>query len=119
MLTKLTSLTLVAAMIIVSCGTGAFASTSSNSDGKTDTTNVPAEAPAKKDVKPNEQLKNSVLKLVSDAKAGKVTMAPKSQIQPAKSNSWSKGTKIAVGVGIAAAVIVTILIVSPAFNDGQ
>lgn len=119
MLTKLTSLTLVAALVVVFCGTSAFAGTSSNSDGKTDTTNVLAEAPAKKEVKPNEQLKNSVLKLVADAKAGKVTMAPKSQIQPAKSNSWSKGTKIAVGVGIAAAVIVTLLIVSPAFNDGQ
>jgi hypothetical protein len=105
--------------MIVSCGTAAFAGTSSSSDEKTPPTNVPAEAPATKEVKPNEQLKNSVLKLVSDAKAGKVTMAPKSQIQPAKSNSWSKGTKIAVGVGIAAAVIVTILIVSPAFNDGQ
>lgn len=114
---KLTSVTLMAALIIVFCGTSAFA-TNSSSDGKTDAANVPAEAPAKKEVKPNEQLKNSIAKLVSDAKAGKVAMAPKSQIQPAKSNGWSKGTKIAVGVGIAAAVIVTILIVSPAFNDG-
>jgi len=117
-LNKLTSITLVAALTIGLSGTSAFANYSS-SDGKTDVANVPAEAPVKKEVKPNEQLKNSVLKLVSHAKAGKVTMAPKSQIQPAKSNGWSKGTKIAVGVGIAAAVIVTILIVSPAFNDGQ
>lgn len=118
MLNKLTSVTLVAALTIVLSGTSAFASNSSNGDGRTDTPNVPAEAPAKKEVN-NEQLKSSIHKLVSDAKAGKVSMAPKSQIQPAKSNGWSKGTKIAIGVGIAAAVIAVILVVSPAFNDGQ
>lgn len=119
MLNKLTSATLVAAMMLVLCGTSAFANNSSNDDVRTNTANVPSEAPVTKEVKPNEQLKNSIVKLVSDTKSGKVAMAPKSQIQPAKSNNWSKGTKIAVGVGIAAAVIVTILIVSPAFNDGQ
>lgn len=113
---KLTSVTLVAALIVVFCGTSAFANNSPDSDGRTATANVPS---TKNEVKPNEQLKKSIAKLVSDTKAGKVAMAPKSQIQPAKSNGWSKGTKIAVGVGIAAAVIVTILIVSPAFNDGQ
>jgi cell division protein FtsL len=118
-LNKLTSATLVAALLVVLCGTSAFANNSSNDDVRTNTTNIPSEAPVTKEVKPNEQLKNRIVKLVSDTKAGKVAMAPKSQIQPAKSNSWSKGTKIAVGVAIAAAVIVTILIVSPAFNDGQ
>lgn len=119
MLKKSSSLTLVAAMVLVLCGTSAFANNPSNPDEKTDTANIPSSVPVTKEVKPNEQLKNKMLKLVSDAKAGKVTMAPKSQIQPAKSNGWSKGTKIAVGVGIAAAVIAVILIVSPAFNDGQ
>lgn len=119
MLNKLTSGTLVAALIIVLCGTSAFANNSSNPDEKTDTVNVPSGAPVTKEVKPNEQLKNKMLKLVSDTKAGKVAMTPKSQIQPAKSNNWSKGTKIAIGVGIAAAVIAAILIASPAFNDGQ
>jgi hypothetical protein len=117
-LNKLTSVTLVAALMVVLSGTSAFASNSSNNDGRTDTLNVSSEAPAKKESN-KEQLKGSISKLVSDAKAGKVSMAPKSQIQPAKSNGWSKGTKIAVGVGVAAAVIVTLLIVSPAFNDGQ
>lgn len=117
MLNKLTSVTLVAALIIVSCGTSAFAYNSSNRDVRTDTLNVPSEAPAKKEVK-HEQLKNDMLKLVADAKAGKVAMPAKSQIQPAKSNNLSKGAKIAIGVGVAVAVIVVILI-SPAFNDGQ
>ena len=119
MLNKLASVTLMSALVIVSCGTSAFANNSSNSDVKTDIANVLSGAPAKNEVKPNEQLKTDIHKLVSDAKAGKVAMAAKSQIQPAKSNNLSKGTKIAIGVGIAVAVIVTILIVSPAFNDGQ
>jgi hypothetical protein len=118
-LNKFTSVTLVAAMVVVLCGTSAFANNSSNHDEKTDTASVPASVPVTKEAKPSEQLKNNMLKLVADAKAGKVALPAKSQIQPAKSNGWSKGTKIAVGVGIAAAVIVTILIVSPAFNDGQ
>jgi cell division protein FtsL len=118
-LNKLTSVTIVAALVIVFCGTSAFANNLSNDDVRTNTTNIHSEAPVTKEVKPNEQLKTSIVKLVSDTKAGKVAMPTKSQIQPAKSNSWSKGTKIAVGVGIAAAIIVTILIVSPAFNDGQ
>ena len=119
MLNKFTSVTLVAAMLVVLCGTSALANNSSNPDEKTDTANVPSRVSVTKEVKPSEQLKTNMLKLVSDAKAGKVAMAPKSQIQPAKSNNWSKGTKIAVGVGIAAAVIAVILIVSPALNDGQ
>lgn len=119
MLNKFISITLGAALLVVLTGTSAFANDSINDDVRTKTANLHPEAPVTKEAKPNEQLKNSIVKLVSDTKAGKVAMAPKSQIQPAKSNSWSKGTKIAVGVAIAAAVIVTILIVSPAFNDGQ
>jgi Flp pilus assembly protein TadB len=118
-LNKLTSVTLVAALIIVLCGTSTFANNSSNRDVRTDTPNVSSEATAKKEVKPNEQLKNNMLKLVSDTKAGKIAVPPKSQLQPAKSNNLSKGAKIAIGVGVAVAVIAVILIVSPAFNDGQ
>lgn len=119
MLNKFTSVTLVAALLVVLCGTSAFANNSSNPDEKTAPASVPSGAPTKKEVKPNEQLKNNMLNLVSDAKAGKVAMAAKSQIQPAKSNNWSTGTKIAVGVGIAVAVIAVIVVVSPALNDGQ
>ena len=61
--------------------------------------------------KPNEKLRADMLKLVRDAEAGKVIPPGKSQIQPARSNNWSKGTKIAVGVGVAVAVVVVILIV--------
>lgn len=71
--------------------------------------------PGKSEVAPtekrNEKLRAEMLNLVRDAKAGKVIPAAKSQIQPARSNNWSKGTKIAVGVGVAVAVVVLILVV--------
>lgn len=120
MLNKFTSVTLVTALVVVLCGTSAFANNSSKPDVKTDTANVPSGIPAKKEVKPSEQLKNDMLKLVADAKAGKIVMDAKSQIQPAKSNNLSKGAKIGIGVGIAIAVIAVIVIAkSPALNDGQ
>jgi uncharacterized membrane protein len=71
-------------------------------------------APAEK---PNEKLRADVLKLVADAKAGKVTIPVKSQIQPAKSNNWSTGAKIAVGVGIAAAIVAVIFLVQ--YNNNE
>jgi hypothetical protein len=120
MLSKLTSVTLVAALLIVSCGTAAFASNSPNPDKRTDIASVPSDIPANKEIKPNEQLKKTILKLVADAKAGKVAPTERPQIRPAQRNNFSKGKKIALGVGIAVAVIAVILIVnSPALNDGQ
>lgn len=118
-LKKLTSITLVAVLVGVLCGTSASASVSTNPDTRTNPANGPSDAPAKTEVKPNEQLKNDMLKkLVADAKAGKVVPAAKSQIQPARSNNLSKGKKIAIGVGIAAAIVVAIIIVkSPVLND--
>jgi hypothetical protein len=64
-------------------------------------------------------LKSSVLKLVADAKAGKGLPAPKSQIQQVQGNNWSTGTKIAVGVAIAAAVIAVIVIVGSHNTPGR
>ena len=58
----------------------------------------------------NEKLRTDMLNLVADAKAGKVVPAPRSQMQPEKSNNLSKGTKIAIGVGIAVAVIAIIVV---------
>jgi hypothetical protein len=83
---------------------GKAAETESEPVGPSQSTAAPTE-------KPNEKLRAEVLNLVRDAKAGKVVPAAKSQIQPAKSNNWSKGTKIAVGVGVAVAVVVLILVV--------
>lgn len=87
MLNKLTSVILVATLAIVLCGTSAFANNPSNPNAKTEPANLPSDASAKKDVKPNERLKINVRKLVADAKAGKVAPAERSQIQTAKKQS--------------------------------
>jgi len=119
-LRKLTTVTLVAVLVSVLCGTSASANDLSNPDVRTNSANGPSDDPAKTEVKPNEQLRTNVLKLVADAKAGKVMPAAKSQIQPARSNNLSSGKKIAIGVGIAAAIVTVILIMkSPMLNDGQ
>ena len=119
MLRKLTSLTLVALLFSVLCGTSVSANHLFNLEVRTDTARGPSKVPVKKDVKPNEQLKKNMLKLVADAKAGKVVPATKSQIQPAQSNSLSKGKKIAIGVTIAAIVAVIIIVKSPLVTDNQ
>jgi hypothetical protein len=108
---RLASIVIITAIIFTLGGTSAFGNSSLNPDAKTDTPEVPVTNSAKKEVKPNEQLKNNMLKLVADAKAGKVAPAAKSQIQPATNNNWSKRTKVAVGVGVAVAVVVVILVV--------
>jgi hypothetical protein len=95
----------------------AFARSSSEPETKSKAAEAPLEpvGPGKSEVAPsekaNEKLRANMLKLVRDAKAGKVVTPAKSQIQSAKSNNWSKGTKIAVGVGVAIAVVVVILVV--------
>jgi Na+/alanine symporter len=115
MLKKLASVVIVTVLVCSLGGASVFASNTANQDEKTAPANVPSEVPPKEEVKPNQQLKNNLLKLVTDAKAGKVAPAAKSQIQPA-SNGWSRQTKIVVGVSIAAAVVVVILVVNHARN---
>ena len=94
---------------------GRGASSEPETKGKTVENASEPVGPGKSEVapseKPNEKLRADMLKLVRDAEAGNVIPPAKSQIQPAKSNNWSKGTKIAVGVGVAVAVVVVILIV--------
>ena len=65
----------------------------------------------KEEAQSNRSLKADISKLVEDAKAGKGLSVRDPQNQPAQSNSLSKGTKIAIAVGVAAAVILIILFV--------
>jgi flagellar basal body-associated protein FliL len=116
MLKKLASVVIVTALVCTLGGTSVFASNTANPDEKTDPARIPAETPAKEEAKTNQQLKTNILKLVADAKAGKISSTTKSQMQPAKSNHWSKRTKIIIVVGVAAAVVVTILVVNHARN---
>jgi len=94
-------------LISTFCGTSAYARASSEDEvkpGENTSSAIPANEKA------NAKLRASVLKLVRDAKAGKVAPAPRAQMQPRQSNNLSKGTKIAIGVGIAVAVIAIIVI---------
>ena len=112
MLTKFASLVLVIALVSTLGGSSAFANSPTKPDAKRNVADVPGETEIsdKDKVQPNEKLKADMVKLVADAKAGKVAPAERPQIQPAKTNNLSKGTKIAIGVGIAIAVVVVIVI---------
>ncbi len=125
MLNKFTSAGLIVALVVTLGGTSAFANSMSDSEFKPEvakpaTDSGSAASPmATEATKSNHRLRLAMNELVADAKAGKVMPAAKSQIQPAKSNNWSKGTKIAVGVGIAVAVIVVIAVVTKRNSPGS
>jgi hypothetical protein len=100
---KLISVATVVALLCCLYGTSTYARTGSD--------------PKEPEVKPatpveksqaNEKLKADVTKLVADAKAGKLKMPAQHFPQP-KRNNLSKGAKIAIGAGIAAALIFIIL----------
>jgi hypothetical protein len=116
MFKRLGSVVIITALVFTLGGTSAFANKISDPNERTDLPRITSEAPSKEDVKRIDQLKHNMLKLVADAKAGKVAPAPKSQNQSANSNNWSKKTKIVVGVGIAVTVVVLILVVNHARN---
>lgn len=117
MLKKFTSVTVVLALFCALCVHTAFARGLSDPETKNkaaESASAPV-GPGHSGVAPtekrNEKLRADMLKLVRDVKAGEAMLPAKSQIQPAKSNNWSKGTKIAVGVGVTVAVVVLILVV--------
>ena len=108
MLKRIASMTLVTLIVFTFCRSAAYATTFSGDEVKP-AENTATDDVAKKQV--NEKLRADMLKLVADAKAGRVAPAPLPQMQPQKSNSLSKGAKIAIGVGIAVAVIAIIVVV--------
>jgi cell division protein FtsL len=99
----LISLALVVALVCCFCGTSAYSRTGSDPKEPTVTPTTAAEK-----TQAQEKLKADVAKLVSDAKAGKLKV-PAQQFPQPKRNNLSKGAKIAIGAGIAAAVIFIIL----------
>ena len=99
---KVLSLVTAIALACCLCGTSAYGR--SGSDLK-----EPAEkTPPVEKSQANEKLKADVTKLVADAKAGKLKL-PAQHFPQAKRNNLSKGAKIAIGAGIAAAVIFLVL----------
>lgn len=76
-----------------------------------------AAAAAAGSVKPGAQagagLKEEMLKLIAEARAGRtVPQSPPRQQPPVQKNGISKGQKIAIGVGAVAAVIIVVIVLS-------
>ena len=105
---RITSLLVVALLMSTLCGSSTYARTSSGDEVKP-AENTAAENATKKQI--NEKVRTDILKLVADAKAGRVAPAPRPQMQPQQSNNLSKRAKIAIGVGIAVAIVVIIVAV--------
>lgn len=112
MLRKLSTFAVVSILI---CGLGSrsFAQSLNLSDTKLSEPPqiVQFESSENPRVRPNDKLKSDIGKLVSDTKAGKVKVANGAG-QSAKKNGLSKGTKIAVVVGITAAVVILTVVYS-------
>ena len=68
-----------------------------------------------------ERLKTNLLKLADDARAERnAPLLAVPQGPPGKGNNLSTGAKVAIGVGIVAAVVIIIFVSrSPIFNDGR
>jgi hypothetical protein len=111
MIHRFTSCALALALLCTAAGPSVLADTPAN----TETTGKPvAIVPVSptstgKGTKPNEGLRVGITKLVADAKAGKVSPAARPQIQRAGRNNLSDGAKVAIGVGLAVALVVLIV----------
>jgi hypothetical protein len=103
---RITSLPLVLLLIFTLCGSSTYAKTSSGDEVKPPDNAATKESASKQR---NEKIRTDVLKLVADAKAGKVTPTLRPQ-QPKNSNSLSSAAKIGIVVGITVAVIAIIVI---------
>lgn len=113
MIKRIVSVAVVAALTCALGGAPARANTPPKVGGavRAATPPAPPAAATTTGVSHDGKLKADMLRLVADAKAGKVsTAAPRQSPQPAMSNSLSKGQKIAIGVGIAAAIIVAVVV---------
>jgi hypothetical protein len=118
MLKRFASFAVVAALLCTLGGTSAFANTSTETDSKAGGTASRPDSNTGAGKVVNERLRADMLKLVADAKAGKIVPPMRAQIQPRQSNNLTKGQKIAIGVGIAATIVVVIfLITSPRLNQ--
>ena len=107
MIKRIASLTLVLVLISATCATSAFARVFSEDEAKA--VQNPATSTTAAELA-NEKLRTAVNGLVNDAKAGRIVPARKPQTQTRNSNNLSKGTKIAIGVGIVVAVVAIIVV---------
>ena len=106
MIKRISSLTLTLVVLTTFFSTRTFATTSGDELKPAETSS----ASRKAGEVGNEKLREAFNKLVADAKAGREAPAPRTQMQPAQSNSLSKGTKIAIVVGVVVAVVAIIVV---------
>ena len=113
MIKKFASIVLAAALVFTLAGTSAFAENPSKGEAKTQ-----PDAATEADKVVNEKLRAEMLKLVADTKAGRSVMrSSQPQIQPPQRNNLSQGTKIAIGVVIAVAVVAVIFVSKRCSNE--
>ena len=107
------SLALIAVLICSLSRASAFAQTPLRPDAKSNEVNTPPDSglAGKKEASSSEGLKANIQKLVADARAGRRLSITDPQNQTRQSNNLSKTTKIALVVGIAAVVVLIILVV--------
>ena len=115
MLNKFASLFLVLALTCAVCRTSTFAQAPPQTETELGVEKLPS-SPSKPTAERerDEKLKANVATLLSDARAGKITPAPKSQITHPSANHLSKKAKVAIVVGIV--LVVTAIIVWKSFE---
>jgi len=116
---KFSTVALVIAMVCTLGPTSAFANAPSDPEVNLRRNPLASGTASKKEAQPNEKLRADMVKLITDAKAGKVVPTDRPQIQSAKSNNLSKGKKIAIGVAIAVAVVAVIVVVAAKNTPGR
>lgn len=118
MLNRFATMVLVAALVCTLGGTPAFAQTPNNPGAKTGSAVERPDAFTDADRVVNAELRAEILKLVADTKAGgNVVRFPRPQLESPHRNNLSKGTKIAIGVAIAVAVVAVILVSKRCDNE--
>jgi hypothetical protein len=93
-------------VIALICCTCVVANARSEPETKITTTPAP---PVAAETPRNEKLRADMLRLVNDARAGKLKMPAQQFPQSTHRNNLSKGAKIAIGVSVAAVIVFAIL----------
>lgn len=113
MIHRFASLTLILALGCTVGGTSVFAKTPTNTDTTANSVVTLPASPtsARTELPSNEQLRTGLARLVADTRAGKGKLSEPSQFQPPTGNNLSRNKKIALGVGIAAVVVLVIVVI--------
>lgn len=108
---RLASLAVAVAMISSLGGASVFAHPASDPKTAAETrTSSKSSASATNETKPDEKLRVDMLKLVADAKAGKVAPRSEPQFPRSQKNNLSTGAKIGIVAAIAGAIVLILVV---------